>query len=249
MPKNTIIIAVILVIGVAIGIVTIPSLTASQYPHGSAHYTPPPADCTEDNNCHAMQFNSSTYELRNEAYKAYRQNCEGGRCILVAVNGTNYMLSGAVYQAYQDIDNIAIPLYTIKFESQYLPSQTPYLISVYGPTAEVQSLATKYNVSKGYAKIDYDDLTSFYGWISKDNLVRFMDENNADSLGAKSVSVSPVNGYSVGNETVNRIPFPLPDEEKLSKELEVFRQDEISRIVVEKTGVFKLSSEDFFPVN
>jgi hypothetical protein len=247
--KNTVVVIVILVIGMAIGTAAVLSLTISQHPGGSAHYTPPPDDCIEDNSCAATQFNGSMYELRGAAYEAYRQNCEGGnRCYLVAVNGTGYMLAGEAYQAYLDIDNIAIPLYTIKFESRYLPSQVPYLVSIYGPTAEVQSLAMKYNVSKSYAKIDYDDVTAFYGWISRDNLIRFMDENNVDSLGAKSVSVSPVGSYTVGNETVNRIPFPLPDEEKLAKELEAFRQDAISEIIAEKTGVFKLSSSDFFSV-
>jgi len=106
----------------------------------------------------------------------------------------------------------------------------------------------QYNLTKNYAKIDYDDVTSINGWIAKDNLIRFLDENNVDSLAAQQLSVYRVQGYTVGNETVNRVEFSLPKEDVLNHGIEEYRNAATSEIVNGKTGVLKLKSEEFFPL-
>ena len=243
---HTIIIAIILAAGAIIGAVVIFSLAILSVPY-SGHNTPPPT-CPEVN-CTVFWFNGGYYELKGSAYDRYLEKCAGGTvCSWVTVNGSNYMLTDGAYQAYINIDNIGVPLYTIYFESRYLPSDVPYLVGFDGPTSKVQSLALQYNLTKNYAKIDYDDVTSINGWIAKDNLIRFLGENNVDSLAAQQISVYRVLGYTVGNETVNRVEFSLPKEDVLNQGIEEYRNAATSEIVNGKTGVLKLKSEEFFPL-
>ena len=248
MPTNyhTVIVAVSLAAGGIIGAFAIFYVAILSVPY-SGHNTPPPA-CPEEN-CNVFWFNDGYYELRGSAYDRYLQKCSGGTgCSWVTVNGSNYMLTDDAYRAYLNTDNIGIPLYTISFESRYLPSDVPYLITFDGPTSKVQSLAVQYNVTKGYSKIDHDDVISFNGWVSKNNLIRFLSENDVDSLAAQQISVYRVQGYTVGNETVSRVEFSLPKEDVLNQGIEEYRNAATSEIVNGKTGVLKLKSEEFFPL-
>ena len=169
-------------------------------------------------------------------------------CIVQFVNGTIYLLEGEAYQAYLDFNNIALPLHTMKLESQLLPSDIPYLINVYGPTEPVQSLVTEYNITRSSVKVNRDGShTTFYGWIYKQNLDRFLDENPVDSLKARSIYVDPIGGYSDENGTGDRVPFPIPD--NLAEVHHAFREAKYSRILTEKTGVTRISEYDLLPID
>ena len=104
----------------------------------------------------------------------------------------------------------------------------------------------QYNLTKNYAKIDHDDVTSIDGWIAKDNLIRFLNENNVDSLAAQHISVYRGLGYTVGNETVSRVEFSLPKEDVLNQGIEEYRNAATSEIVNGRTEVLKLKSGEFF---
>jgi len=127
---HTIIIAIILAAGAIIGAVLIFYLAILSVPY-SGHNTPSPT-CPEVN-CTVFWFNGSYYELKGSAYDRYLEKCAWGTgCSWVSVNGSNYMLTDDAYQAYINIDNIGVPLYTIYFESSYLPSDVPYLMGFDG---------------------------------------------------------------------------------------------------------------------
>ena len=69
-----------------------------------------------------------------------------------------------------------------------------------------------------------------------------MDESTVNSLKARSIYAFPVGGYTDENGTVNRIPFPIPD--NLAEQHQAFRAAELSKIVTEKADVTRISEQN-----
>lgn len=162
-------------------------------------------------------------------------------CTIVESGGAKYRLTGEAYAAYLELWNIALPIHRIGFDSQYIDDR-PYLINIDGPTSAVEDIVSEYNVIENGTKVTSDNRwTSFYGWIYKDDLIRFLNENSIDSLSSRSISVAPIGGYSLEEGVdVSGIPPQIPDpdmEQQFIAEGQMFIENEISRILLEESGV------------
>ncbi|MGH9877211.1 MAG: hypothetical protein ACRD5H_06195 [Nitrososphaerales archaeon] len=206
-------------------------------------------ECTTQNNCVVLPINGSRYLATGEAYEAFQRCSSGISCTWQTVNGTMYVFEGEAYEAYLVLDNLAVPLHRIRYDSQYIGDR-PYLINIDGPTPAVEEIVSKYDLARNGTKVSPDSRwTSFYGWIYKENLIRFLNENSVDSLSSKSVTVAPIGSYSIEQGvTVYGIPAQIPDEEQFLAERQAFINTEIAKIISEKEGVKRIDEKDLTEV-
>jgi hypothetical protein len=169
------------------------------------------------------------------------EECKPTECATVSFNGTKYELRDAAFSDYRELKNIEGPLFTMKAHSEILDEKTKYLINLEGPIAEVESLIQNYNVTISDSKRYHGDkdLISAFGFVSKAELIRFLDENDAESLKSQSVAVVPVASYvSPDGVLVERASF-LSENEKseLAEKYSAFKDDNIAEILKGNEGV------------
>lgn len=254
--RNTRLAVVLVTIGIAIGITATLSFITL---YGRASDT---EQCKAENNCASIIFNGSNYMIRGQAYHTWQQDCMGlNRCTIVTANGTNYMLKGEAYDAYVESDNLVVPFYRMKFISQLMDEVRRELIVIDGrDAAEVDRLVDEYTITEATSKtVPVTDAQnqptgqlakSMYGYIYKNDLIRFTNENNPESLKSKFVyGTGSVGGVQSDNGDFYPEFVPSPEQnEQIVAEYKKIKENEIARILNEKEGVVRLSDQDFFPI-
>lgn len=210
-------------------------------------------DCTRENDCIITPINGTYYQLRGESYKAY-ENCSATaqECTWITIKGTHYLLEGEAHQAYVIMDNIASQLHMMKFDSQFV-DERGYLINIEGHNLPaVERLVEQYNISESLVDVHPTNKNwkSVYGLIFKEDLIRFVEENDAQSIASESLTVSRVGSVSNGETTIsNPFIYPAGEAEQAIVELEQFKEQEIQKIVLQKQGVTRINDSDLTKVD
>jgi hypothetical protein len=238
-------------IGVAIGIVATITF-ANLYPTSGISSILSAPDCTRANGCMIVPINGSRNELRGESYKAYEpclQNRE--KCTWVTVNGTNYILKGEAYEAYLVMDNIASQLHMMQFDSQFV-DERGYLITIEGHNLpEVDRIVKEYNISESLVNVHPTNKNwkSVSGLIFKEDLIRFVEENDADSISLGNLTVTRTGSITNGETTVtNPFTYPAGQSDRAIAEYQMFKEQETSQIVLYKSGVTRIDEKDLIKV-
>jgi hypothetical protein len=242
-------------VGILIGIATTLTITTLSSPK------PAPAAevCTRDNNCLIVPLNDSSYQLKGESYKAY-ESCLTGteRCTWVTTNNTNYILKGEAYDANVELDNLIVPFHRMKLVSQLMDEVRRELIAIDGRDAlQVDLLIEKYNITEATSNIvsatDAENqptgksAKSVYGYIYKNDLIRFTNEHDPESLKAISVySIASVASVNSDAGTFDTEFVPNAEQNKhIVEEYKKIKEKELARILNEREGVIRVSDQDF----
>ena len=178
-------------------------------------------------------------------FSAMAQDCNIDSCTLVAVDGKTYKLTGDAFSSYQDLTLRGMSLESMRLQSQYLDNGEPFLINISGPSAEVDKLVSRYIVNKtSEQELPLINGKSVFGTTVKNNLLGFLSVSDASELRSKSVDVRPVSSYDMGEGRIFREFLTTGQKQEIANDLEVFKQNEIRKIIVEKQGVSMIGQQE-----
>lgn len=156
----------------------------------------------------------------------------------VKADGSEYLLSGNAYAAYQDLQNYDLSYQGIKLQSRYVPDDENYAIAIDGPSIHVQEIVGKYSISDlGRKQTPDGKYLTFFGEMSKQNLLELLDENSVEQLKSKQVTLSSLGGFTTSDkegtiiEVDNLNSFLKDHDQELAKEMFDYEQKKLKEII------------------
>jgi hypothetical protein len=151
------------------------------------------------------------------------------------------LLTGNAYAAYIEFDRYDFALQAIKIQSKYLSNGSTYAIVIEGPPEPVRDLVRDYSMSEITHKESFPSaetntraFLSYYGTISKDNLLKLLSNITPTDLRERDITIGALGGVTserVDLDTQN--PDVQAHGEEIAVELNEYEEEQLRKIIAE----------------
>ena len=160
---------------------------------------------------------------------------------IVYIDSEKYRFTGRAYDAYSDFDTYELPLHTIAIQSKYLPDGERFALVIEGSPDAVRELANRYSMTEIAQKESFPSnetntkaFLSYYGMVSKENLLKLLDEITAAYLKENGLTAGALGGVTTdGVQLDTRNQAIEAHAEQIAQELDQFRYEQLKSIVAE----------------